>query len=154
MLIIYKKLTPEEAEENIRLTTLWFQAHPERRVCRTDLFKVRRSHIREDIEAHAALKGAAGQSTAVPVISAAEFRRDVDNRAWYIQALETKKIGYWNFNSFLWRDMRPCFATLDVPEAKGFFGENYLVTDKYKGFVLWTKKGGENGNETGKAKSD
>jgi len=52
LLVIFPKLTTEEAEENIRKIEQWFSEHPKRKVCRTDLFKVRRGYVREDILEH------------------------------------------------------------------------------------------------------
>lgn len=49
---IFKKLTKEEAEDNIKNLDIWFKNNPRRRVCRTDLFKVRKGHIREDVTKH------------------------------------------------------------------------------------------------------
>jgi hypothetical protein len=50
--IITRKLTKGEAEKNILLITEWFKQHPRRKVCRTDLWKVRKQHVREDILKH------------------------------------------------------------------------------------------------------
>ncbi len=47
--IFYQKLNTEEALETMRNIIVWFKENPTRRVCNTDLFKIRRSHIAEDI---------------------------------------------------------------------------------------------------------
>ena len=51
--VITQKLTPEEAELNIKGIEQWFKDNPNRRMCRTDLWKVRRGHVREDVMKHA-----------------------------------------------------------------------------------------------------
>ena len=53
MIVIVEKLTREEAEKNIALIEQWFKDNPRRKVCRTDLWKVRRGFVREDINKHA-----------------------------------------------------------------------------------------------------
>lgn len=50
--IIFRKFSHEEARENIDAIEKWFTANPRRRICLTDLFKVRRGHVREDILKH------------------------------------------------------------------------------------------------------
>ena len=50
--IVYKKLSKEEAEKLMSKARNWFESNPRRRVCRTDLFKIRRNYIREDILEH------------------------------------------------------------------------------------------------------
>ena len=50
--IVFKKLTPIQALENARDIEQWFIKNPTRRVCRTDLFTVRRHHVVEDILKH------------------------------------------------------------------------------------------------------
>ena len=50
--VIFPKLTKKEAEKNIKDLEEWFRNNPRRKVCHTDLFKVRRSHIREDVLSH------------------------------------------------------------------------------------------------------
>ena len=52
IIIIRQKLTREEAEKNIALIAQWFKDNPRRKVCRTDLWKVRRGFVREDINNH------------------------------------------------------------------------------------------------------
>ncbi len=52
LFVIRRKLTPEEAEETVKLLEQWFKDNPSRRVCRTDWFRVRKGHINEDVEAH------------------------------------------------------------------------------------------------------
>lgn len=52
MFIIFTKLTKKEAEENILKLKQWFEEHPQRRVCYTSLFKVRKNHIEEDVYKH------------------------------------------------------------------------------------------------------
>jgi hypothetical protein len=51
-LIVYSKLTPEDALKLIRDMIEWFEANPKRRVCNTDLFKVRRGFIAKDVLEH------------------------------------------------------------------------------------------------------
>lgn len=53
MIIVYRKLTKQEAEDNIAAIEQWFKDNPKRNICRTDLFKVRRNHVREDVMEHA-----------------------------------------------------------------------------------------------------
>ena len=48
-LIIYKKFTLEEAEKYISQIEKWFKDNPKRKVCQTDLFKVYKGHVREEI---------------------------------------------------------------------------------------------------------
>lgn len=52
LLIIPPKLSQEEAEINITLIEEWFKQNPERDVCYTDEFDVRRNHVREDVMEH------------------------------------------------------------------------------------------------------
>lgn len=51
--IISKKLTRKEADDAIVTITRFFELHPNRRICRTDLgWSVRRGHVVEDVEKH------------------------------------------------------------------------------------------------------
>ncbi len=50
--IIFKKLTLIEALDSIIQIQQFFRENPRRKICRTDLFKVRRNHIIEDILKH------------------------------------------------------------------------------------------------------
>lgn len=50
--IIFSKLELHEALKNMTDIEAWFEAHPTRRVCQTDLFKVRRGHVVRDILKH------------------------------------------------------------------------------------------------------
>jgi hypothetical protein len=57
MIVIYKPLTQEEAETAIAVVEAWFKSNPRRRVCITERTKVRRGHVREDIQKITAPKG-------------------------------------------------------------------------------------------------
>ncbi len=50
--IVYKKFTLKQAERCIAQLEKWFENNPKRKVCRTDLFEVRRDHVREEILKH------------------------------------------------------------------------------------------------------
>jgi hypothetical protein len=50
--IVFKKLTKKEADENISGINQFFKDNPSRKICRTDLFKVRRGHVEEDVYSH------------------------------------------------------------------------------------------------------
>ena len=54
--LIFKKLTQQEAEETISQLEKWFKENPKRKICRTDLFKVRKNHVREDVMEHTITK--------------------------------------------------------------------------------------------------
>lgn len=66
MIILMRKLTQEEAQENISQIEAWFKVNPKRRVCRSDLFKVRRGHVSEDVMKHADRRSGAGQDPQLP----------------------------------------------------------------------------------------
>ncbi len=56
-IVVWRNLTPFEADLTIRDVGRWFANHPKKRVATvgagvTTLFKVRRGHIREDILSH------------------------------------------------------------------------------------------------------
>lgn len=51
-LIIFPKLTKEEADVCIKDIQEWFTKNPRRKVCKTDLFTVRRNSIVQDILRH------------------------------------------------------------------------------------------------------
>lgn len=48
-IIVYKKMTITEAIENIQKIEKWFSENKTRKICRTDLFKVRRGFVGTDI---------------------------------------------------------------------------------------------------------
>lgn len=50
--VVYKKLDQKVAQETYDGIKKWFEDNPKRKVCRTDIFKVRRGHIAEDILKH------------------------------------------------------------------------------------------------------
>ena len=52
LFVIQRKLTKDEAEENIKCIEDWFKANPKRKVCKTELGKIRKSHVREEIMEH------------------------------------------------------------------------------------------------------
>ncbi len=66
MIMLYRKLTQEEAQVNISQIEAWFKLNPKRRVCRTELWKVRRGHVNEDIMKHADTSFGAGQDSQLP----------------------------------------------------------------------------------------
>ena len=47
--IISKKLTISEAIEAIKDIEKWFKSNPTRKICQTDIFKVRRGFVGTDI---------------------------------------------------------------------------------------------------------
>jgi len=50
--MVAKKLNKTEAKIAYRGITKWFKANPTRKVCRTEVFDVRRKFIKEDILKH------------------------------------------------------------------------------------------------------
>ena len=51
-LIVYKRLKHSEALRNMENIEKWFRNNPKKRVCKTDLFNVRRGYIVKDILKH------------------------------------------------------------------------------------------------------
>jgi hypothetical protein len=51
-LLIYKKFTAEQAKDIVQKLNGWFRDNPKRKVCHTNLFKVRRGHVVEDVLFH------------------------------------------------------------------------------------------------------
>lgn len=47
--VIFKKLSIEEAVDSIKKIEQWFKDNPTRKVCRTDLFKIRRGFVGTDV---------------------------------------------------------------------------------------------------------
>ena len=65
-----------------------------------------------------------------------DFRDDVDSNVWYIIALKEKLTDYWNFNSFLYPDLRPAIVTRD--ETNTICNSmHWEKAETYKGFVFW-----------------
>lgn len=54
--IISKKLTIKEAIDAIPQIEQWFKNNPKRKVCLTDIWKVRRGFVGTDVLAHTDLK--------------------------------------------------------------------------------------------------
>lgn len=52
VLIVFKKLTLQEAINMMRGVEEWFRSHPKKKVCKTDLFQVRKGYIVQDILKH------------------------------------------------------------------------------------------------------
>tara|TARA_Y100000310_G_scaffold219114_1_gene220514 strand:- start:98 stop:283 length:186 start_codon:yes stop_codon:yes gene_type:complete len=52
MFIVFKKLSQEEAQDAYDGIKRWFEDNPKRKKCHTDVFDVRRGHIKEDILSH------------------------------------------------------------------------------------------------------
>lgn len=46
--IVFKKMELHEAVQNMISVEEWFEAHPTRRVCQTDIFKIHRGHVVRD----------------------------------------------------------------------------------------------------------
>lgn len=55
MLVVFEKLPYRDAKEFCVQVEEWFVGNPKRKVCRTDLFKVRKGHVQEDVMKHALL---------------------------------------------------------------------------------------------------
>ncbi|KKN58919.1 hypothetical protein LCGC14_0547210 [marine sediment metagenome] len=49
MIIIFNKLSQEDAQLLYTQINEWFKDNPKRRKCHTDLFNIRRGHVKEDI---------------------------------------------------------------------------------------------------------
>lgn len=47
--VMFRRLPPKDTVDTIIGLRKWFDEHPRRRVCNTDLFKVRRGHIEDDV---------------------------------------------------------------------------------------------------------
>lgn len=65
MINLYRKLTQIEAEQAIRDIEKWFAEHPKRQVVYTEVFRVRRGHIKEDILAHSINVGTGARPSAI-----------------------------------------------------------------------------------------
>jgi len=50
--LVFKKFTKTEAKILIEELEQWFKDHPKRKVCNTDLFKVKRNKIKETVYKH------------------------------------------------------------------------------------------------------
>ncbi|MEK6879799.1 MAG: hypothetical protein AABY22_09345 [Nanoarchaeota archaeon] len=50
--ILFNKFNKKDAKKLLTDMEEWFKNNPKRRVCYTDLFKIRRNHIKEDILKH------------------------------------------------------------------------------------------------------
>ena len=48
-MIIFQKLGQKQAQDVYNMAKRFFKENPRRRVAHTDLFKIRRAHIKEDI---------------------------------------------------------------------------------------------------------
>lgn len=57
--VVFKKLSLQKTIENMLGIEKWFSENPKRRVCNTDLFKVRRGFIVRDILKHSEYKAEA-----------------------------------------------------------------------------------------------
>lgn len=53
MFVFFKKLTQKNAQSTYNRAKKFFKNNPKRRVCRTDLFNIRRGHVKDDILKHA-----------------------------------------------------------------------------------------------------
>ena len=51
-LIIFRKLDRTTANKLINMANKFFKENPKRKICRTDLFDIRRGHVTEDINRH------------------------------------------------------------------------------------------------------
>jgi hypothetical protein len=51
-ILVFKKLTAEEAIVAMGDIEKWFRNNPRRRVCNSDLFKIRRGYLVEDVLKH------------------------------------------------------------------------------------------------------
>lgn len=49
---IFQKLTVAEAILTMIQAETWFQLHPRRKFCQTDLFKIRRGNVVHDVLSH------------------------------------------------------------------------------------------------------
>lgn len=54
-LVVFKKLSIKEALEYIPKIEQWFKDNPTRKICKTDLFQVRRGFVGTDILNHTLL---------------------------------------------------------------------------------------------------
>lgn len=54
-IIIHRKFTPKEAIEVMLQAEKWFADNPKRKVCRTDLFAIRRGYVVRDVFERTAL---------------------------------------------------------------------------------------------------
>lgn len=48
MIIVYTPLSQREATKTYKAIKQWFVDNPKRKVCQTDLLKVRKAHLKED----------------------------------------------------------------------------------------------------------
>jgi len=55
-LIVFKKFKLEEAIENMKLIEKWFRDNPKRKICKTNLFKIKKGYIVEEILKHTKYK--------------------------------------------------------------------------------------------------
>ena len=48
-MLLFKKLTRQQADCAIKEIEIWFKKNPNRRVCRTQVSSIRRGYVREDV---------------------------------------------------------------------------------------------------------
>lgn len=64
------------------------------------------------------------------------FRKWIDEEAWFVQALRAKFIGYWNFNCFAYSEPIGLCAT--IQEYLNCF-KNWTVIDRYNEILLLSR---------------